>query len=100
MAVLTMSRGDAAFLRDQLASRDIPVRDLETWDGHPDHHVKVDTVQRAKGLDFTAVYTPILWRSVRPETEEREILRRRQQFVGQTRARDRLWMGTVQASSV
>ncbi|MDT7579155.1 MAG: UvrD-like helicase C-terminal domain, partial [Pseudonocardiales bacterium] len=57
-----------------------------------------DTVQRAKGLDFTAVYTPTLWRSARPGTEEREILRRRQQFVGQTRARDRLWVGAVQTS--
>jgi superfamily I DNA/RNA helicase len=98
MAVLTMSRSDAAFLRDQLATRDIPVRDLETWDGRPDHRVKIDTVQRAKGLDFTAVYTPTLWRSARPGTEEREILRRRQQFVGQTRARDRLWVGAVQTS--
>jgi UvrD-like helicase family protein/nuclease-like protein len=98
MAVLTMSRGDAAFLRDQLASRDVPVGDLESWDGRPDHRVKVDTVQRAKGLDFTAVYTPILWRSATPGTEEREILRRRQQFVGQTRARDRLWVGMVTTS--
>lgn len=100
MAVLTLSRGDAAFLRHQLGARDIPVRDLETWDGRPDHRVKIDTVQRAKGLDFTAVYTPIMRRSAGPETEEREILRRRQQFVSQTRARDRLWVGTVQASSV
>ena len=99
MAVLTMSRGDAAFLRDQLASRDIPVCDLENWDGRPNHRVKIDTVQRAKGLDFAAVYTPILRRSTTSETEEREILRRRQQFVGQTRARDRLWVGTVQTSS-
>ena len=66
MAVLTMSRDDAAFLRDQLSARDIPVRDLENWDGHPDHRVKIDTVQRAKGLDFTPVYTPVLRRSITP----------------------------------
>ena len=95
MAVLTLSHNEARYLRDQLAARDIPVRDLQTWNGHPDDHVKIDTVRRAKGLDFTAVYMPTLW-TPRPGTEEREILRRRQQFVGQTRARDRLWVGTVQ----
>jgi superfamily I DNA/RNA helicase len=96
MAVLTMTRKDAADLRDELAARDIPVRDLETWDGRPDHRVKIDTVQRAKGLDFTAVYMPTLRAGASSETEERQILRRRQHFVGQTRARDRLWVGTVQ----
>ncbi len=98
MAVLTMSRRDAAFLREQLASRDIPVRDLETWDGRPDHNVKVDTVQRAKGLDFTAVYMPTLRPAIASATQEREILRRRQHFVAQTRARDRLWVGAIQTS--
>jgi superfamily I DNA/RNA helicase len=53
-------------------------------------------VQRAKGLDFTAVYTPTLWTPTNTtEPEERALLRRRQQFVAQTRARDRLWVGTV-----
>ncbi len=74
----------------------IPHRDLETGDGHPDHHVKIDTVQRAKGLDFTAVHMPTLWTPTNTaEPEERALLRRRQQFVAQTRARDRLWVGTV-----
>jgi superfamily I DNA/RNA helicase len=95
MAVLTMSHRDAEYVREQLAARDIPLCDLETWDGYPDHRVKVGTVQRAKGLDFAAVYLPTLWRAARPGTEEREILRRRQEFVAQTRARDRLWVGTV-----
>ncbi len=95
MAVLTMYKSDATYLRQQLASRDIPVRDLEHWDGHPDHQIKIDTVHRAKGLDFAAVYLPTLSAAPRPGTEERELLRRRQQFVGQTRARDRLWVGAV-----
>jgi UvrD/REP helicase N-terminal domain/Nuclease-related domain len=95
MAILTLTHNDAAYLREQLDTRNIPHRDLNGWDGRPDHHVKIDTVQRAKGLDFTAVYMPTLWTPTRPGPEEREILRRRQQFVGRTRARDRLWVGTV-----
>lgn len=94
MAVLTLSRSDAAYLRRELARRAIPAGDLENWDGHPDHQVKVDTVQRAKGLDFAAVYMPTLW-APPPGTAERHVLHRRQQFVGQTRARDHLWIGTL-----
>lgn len=55
MAVLTMTHADANYLRDQLAARDIPLRDLRAWDGRPDNTVKIDTVHRAKGLDFAAV---------------------------------------------
>jgi hypothetical protein len=96
MAVLTLTHNDATYIREQLTTRDIPHRDLATWDGHPDDHVKIDTVQRAKGLDFAAVYTPTFWASINTgEPEERALLRRRQQFVAQTRARDRLWVGTV-----
>jgi len=58
----------------------------------------IDTVHRAKGLDFAAVYLPQL--STRPTGDaekigERETLWLRQQFVGRTRARDRLWVGEV-----
>ena len=63
MAVLTLTHNDATYLREQLSTRDIPHRDLATWDGHPDQRVKIDTVQRAKGLDFAAIYTPTLWTS-------------------------------------
>lgn len=98
MAVLTMTHADANYLRDQLAARDIPLRDLRAWDGRPDNTVKIDTVHRAKGLDFAAVYLPQL--STRPAGDaekigERTTLRLRQQFVGRTRARDRLWVGEV-----
>lgn len=96
MAVLTLSHAEARYLREQLATREIPFRDLLTWDGRPDNQVKVDTVHRAKGLDFAAVYLPSLSPGAATgETQEWETLRRRQRFVGQTRARDRLWVGRV-----
>lgn len=60
MAVLTHTHDEARYLRNELVARDVPVRDLLTWDGQPDHCVKIDTVHRAKGLDFTAVYLPSL----------------------------------------
>jgi superfamily I DNA/RNA helicase len=85
--------------REQLAARDIPIRDLRSWNGQPDHQVKIDTVHRAKGLDFAAVYLPSLRSSSEASTTqaiaEHETLKLRQQFVGRTRARDRLWVGNV-----
>lgn len=100
MAVLTPTRHDAAYLRKELQDRDIPLRDLHTWDGQPDDAVKLGTVHRAKGLDFAAVYLPQLRPSPTSAAGEsgageRQLLRLRQEFVARTRARDRLWIGTV-----
>ena len=100
MAVLTPTHRDADYLREELRHRDIPLRDLHTWDGQPDDAVKLGTVHRAKGLDFAAVYLPQL----RPPPAltageagagERQLLQLRREFVARTRARDRLWIGTV-----
>ncbi|GAA5154481.1 hypothetical protein GCM10023321_26360 [Pseudonocardia eucalypti] len=100
MAVLVHSKIDAAYLRDYLAGYDIDVIDLSIWDGEPDHRVKVGTVHRSKGLDFAAVYLPTFARSTNrgnhPDRVEREARRARQEFVGRTRARDRLWTGTTE----
>jgi Nuclease-related domain/AAA domain/UvrD-like helicase C-terminal domain len=99
MAVLTNSHADADYLRRFLAQRDIAVRDLASWDGEPDDAVKIDTVHRAKGLDFTAVYLPTLSADRNnistPDQAERQVRQLCQNFVGHTRARDRLWIGTV-----
>ncbi len=104
MAVLTPTHRDAQYLRDQLRHRDIPLRDLHTWDGQPDDAVKLGTVHRAKGLDFAAVYLPQLRSPATPAAVEagggeRQLLRLRQEFVARTRARDRLWIGTVRPPS-
>jgi superfamily I DNA/RNA helicase len=100
MAVLTPTNRDANYLREQLRRRDIPLRDLHTWNGQPDNAVKLGTVHRAKGLDFAAVYLPQLRPPATPTTGEpgtgeRQLLRLRQEFVARTRARERLWIGTV-----
>ncbi|MGH3849185.1 MAG: 3'-5' exonuclease, partial [Pseudonocardiaceae bacterium] len=100
MAVLALSHRDANYLRAELRRRDIPLCDLLSWDGQPDDAVKIDTVHRAKGLDFAAVYLPRLRppptsATGEPGASERQLLRLRQEFVARTRARDRLWIGTV-----
>jgi hypothetical protein len=99
MGVLTHTRAEAAFLRTFLTRHDLPVRDLASWDGEPDHLVTVDTVHRATGLEFVAVYLPELsphgHATHTLEQAEREVRRLRRGFVGRTRARDRLWIGTV-----
>jgi superfamily I DNA/RNA helicase len=70
MAVLTPTNRDANYLREQLRRRDIPLRDLHTWNGQPDNAVKLGTVHRAKGLDFAAVYLPQLRPPATPTTGE------------------------------
>jgi superfamily I DNA/RNA helicase len=99
MAILTHTRKDGTFLRDYLTEKGIAVQDLAGWDGEPDHKVKVGTVHRAQGLDFASVYLPTLSPHHKTgssaDQAEREGRRLRHSFVGRTRARDRLWIGTV-----
>ena len=70
--------------------------DLENYDGRPIDAVKVGTIKRAKGLEFKQV---LLWRvpegliDSAPTGEEDDVLRRRELYVGMTRARDELWVG-------
>jgi superfamily I DNA/RNA helicase len=78
---------------------------LADYRGTTSDAVKVGTYQRAKGLEFKCVFIPDRDRAVSPraaeETEdayrERAELQRRQLFVAMTRARDRLWLGTLAA---
>lgn len=99
MAILTHTNDDLAFLRAYLARHGFPVTDLATWNGEPDHNIKLGTIHRAKGLDFSAVYLPEFAQAASPGTSpdehERHARRRRQSFVGRSRARDRLWIGTI-----
>ncbi|WP_055532606.1 3'-5' exonuclease [Streptomyces alboniger] len=85
----------------------IPVCLLEHYDGRPVDAVKLGSYRRAKGLEFKRVYLPehdaALANGFRtqPEAEAsepergREELARSQLFVAMTRARDVLWLGSV-----
>lgn len=76
---------------------------LEEYAGRTIDAVKVGTFRRAKGLEFPAVFLPLLTRvapprhggEAEPAYEERVARERRALYVGMTRARDRLWLGFV-----
>ena len=99
LAVVILGHNKVTYRWDQLATRDIPSASSKPWPTTPTKplEVNIDTVRRAKGLDFTAVYLATLWTPHQTRTEEREILRRRQQLVGRTRDRDRLWVAPLQS---
>lgn len=84
----------------------IPVCLLEHYDGHPTDAVKLGSYRRAKGLEFKRVYlpaqdTPPPNGTPPPDAQasetgrERDELLRSQRFVAMTRARDVLWLGSV-----
>ncbi len=89
-----------------LAASGIVGMDLHDYDGTHVDAVKVGTIKRAKGLEFKQVLLP--WTNAdllapgkapgadsAPTLLEREERNRRQLYVGMTRARDGLWVGTV-----
>jgi superfamily I DNA/RNA helicase len=106
VGVLCTNNGDAKRAAILLEKAGIPTVDLLDYDGVPVDKVKVGTIQRAKGLEFKQVLLP--WTPAallttftaadadaasRAEKDERE---RRVLYVGMTRARDGLWVGSVQ----
>jgi superfamily I DNA/RNA helicase len=86
-----------------LEAAGIPTQSLEHYTGASTTGVKVGTYQRAKGLEFAQVYVPSVDSAItRPSDNEtadmlreRNELERRCLFVAMTRARDRLWLGTL-----
>ncbi|GAA0538694.1 DNA helicase [Saccharopolyspora subtropica] len=93
-AVLTHTRSAAEHWAGALRAAGFRVRPLDKWDGREPDHVHVGTVHRAKGTEFRSVFLPdepLLSGGYR---EEREALNR-QRLVAMTRARDHLWIGTV-----
>jgi superfamily I DNA/RNA helicase len=94
MAVLCHTRAAVSYFTRELAANDIPLIPLDKWDGGPDDNVKIGTINRAKGLDFAAVYLPHLDASdpADIEAENRYVQR---EYVARTRPRDRLWIGHV-----
>ncbi|AZM56274.1 NERD nuclease [Streptomyces sp. WAC 01529] len=108
-AVLCPSVRAIAYYQRVLSRAEIPICLLEHYDGRPVDAVKLGTYRRAKGLEFKRVYLPqhdaALPKGTAPggtgvteahETaREREELLRSQLFVAMTRARDLLWLGSV-----
>jgi hypothetical protein len=102
IALLCRTNSAASEWRAFLQDADIQVVDLAHYDGHAVNAVKVGTYQRAKGLEFAQVYVPdsdsVATRGLAATSDrqrERDELDRRCLFVAMTRARDRLWLGSV-----
>ncbi|MFD9885890.1 UvrD-helicase domain-containing protein [Streptomyces alboflavus] len=108
-AVLCPSKRAIGHYQRLLSRDDIPVCLLEHYDGRPVDAVKLGTYRRAKGLEFKRVFLPQHDTALpsgafsggpgapeKSETvQEREELLRSQLFVAMTRARDVLWLGSV-----
>lgn len=107
MALLCPTRAEADRWLDAITRAGYAAVPLVSYDGRAIDAVKVGTYQRAKGLEFAAVFIPDHLQVPSPrhigEDEgahaERASLERRQLFVAMTRARDLLWLGCSSASS-
>ncbi|MQA97964.1 MAG: AAA family ATPase [Streptosporangiales bacterium] len=100
-ALLCGSLRSVNHYQGRLVRAGIPVVRLEQYDGRPVPAVKLGTFRRAKGLEFKRVFLPrvdLFLAQVAGDgavARERGELVRRQLFVAMTRARDRLWLGSV-----
>ncbi|GHC56336.1 nuclease-related domain-containing DEAD/DEAH box helicase [Streptomyces flavofungini] len=108
-AVLCPSMRAIGHYQRLLSRAEVPVCLLEHYDGRPVDAVKLGTYRRAKGLEFKRVYLPQHDAAfpngasadgpgvveVSETAREREELLRSQLFVAMTRARDVLWLGSV-----
>lgn len=102
-AVLCARKKDVEHYQRLLTRAGIPIQRLEHYDGQHGAGCKIGTFHRVKGLEFKHVFLPCHdallrdtngFSSAAPERAE---LVRRQLFVAMTRARDTLWLGSVQA---
>ncbi|MCA1942714.1 MAG: UvrD-helicase domain-containing protein, partial [Yonghaparkia sp.] len=103
IGVLTATNRDALALLAALRAAGFGVIELESYAGAPAPLVKVGTIKRAKGLEFKQVLlarvdgsllAPVAEGLDDGAAEAREIARR-ELYVGMTRARDGLWVGTT-----
>ncbi|MFD8885826.1 UvrD-helicase domain-containing protein [Streptomyces erythrochromogenes] len=100
-ALLCASKWALGHYQRLLARAEIPVCQLEQYDGNPVDAVKLGTYRRAKGLEFKNVFLPrydaesAVGTPGTDTARERAELRRSQLFVAMTRARDLLWLGSV-----
>ncbi|MEG9225660.1 UvrD-helicase domain-containing protein [Aeromicrobium sp. Sec7.5] len=102
MAALTRTTREARQFTTLLRHRGIPVVPLADYAGVTTEAVKVGTIKRAKGLEFSRVYLPAIRHDLPRHTDEsdssydeRNSLYRREIYVAMTRARDHLWAGYI-----
>ena len=103
IGVLALYAWHAREAADALEEAGIPTVDLADVDGAPHDAVRVGTIARSRGLEFTEVLvvrTPPYLLQSGPATlddaaAERSALQRRELFVAMTRARDGLWVGVA-----
>lgn len=102
MAALTRTTREARQMLTLLRHRGIPAVSLTDYTGVTTEAVKVGTIKRAKGLEFSHVYLPAIHRDLprhvdEPDSsfDERSSLYRREIYVAMTRARDHLWAGYI-----
>jgi len=103
VGVLCLTSRGVAAVSDALRRAGLPVVLLTDYDGAAADAVKVGTVKRAKGLEFKHVLiadasdldAPGAAPPEDAAERERWELRRRELYVGMTRARDGLWVGVV-----
>jgi hypothetical protein len=103
VAVLAARRAVVNRYLRLLRSAGIPAAPLTDVDPSAEDRVRVGTFKRAKGLEFKYVFLPMLDAGDLPRRagegdaahRERREIAARELYVGMTRARDGLWLGTV-----
>lgn len=100
IAIITKTNKEADHFLDVLQRARIDTVSLEKWDGTYQDAVKVGTVHRAKGMDFSAVFHTVE-ASATPTSQltggerDRAELADRQTMVADSRPRDYLWVGVI-----
>ncbi|MFJ6169512.1 UvrD-helicase domain-containing protein [Curtobacterium sp. NPDC092190] len=103
VGILTATNPQADKVRAVLDAAGVPSVSLKYYAGKSSDQIRVGTIKRAKGLEFKQVllpHVPAKLLTDAPETEsvadrERRELDRRELYVGMTRARDGLWVGSL-----
>ncbi len=110
VAVLCRTNAGVAAATRALATASLPTVQLKDYAGVPVEAVKVGTIKRAKGLEFKQVLLPRVDESLLtpsavrdPDGSESLLERherdRRELYVGMTRARDGVWVGSVDSTT-
>lgn len=100
VAVIVPNRGSINRYLTILRRAGFPAIPLEHYDGTQTTEIKVGTIHRAKGMDFTAVFVltkqpPTDLACLTPAARDQAELRARQHLVAASRARDYLWVGLL-----